>query len=168
MASRIEHRASFAHGVDAVLAAQTDAAALRARLAEIGGVNATLEEHSATADGVRYTLLQGIPAAQLPQTVRTIHKGDLVVQREHTWTRSGGQVVGAISAHVNGVPGEITARTELTALTGDGPGCLQVTRGEVKVRIPIVGGKLEGVIAEQVTNLLEREAEFTASWLGRG
>lgn len=37
--------------------------------------------------------------------------------------------------------------------------------GEVIVRIPLFGGKLEAVIAEQVTKLLEREAEFTAKWL---
>ena len=33
------------------------------------------------------------------------------------------------------------------------------------VRIPLFGAKLESVIVEQVTKLLEREAEFTAKWL---
>ncbi|PRX45524.1 uncharacterized protein DUF2505 [Prauserella shujinwangii] len=165
MASRIEHHATFAHGVADVLAAQSDPAALRARLAEVGGVNARLEEHEETPDGVRYVLLQGVPAEKLPQVVRTVHQGDLVVRRVHTWSGSGERYTGTISAHVTGIPGEITARTELTA---EGTGSVQRTRGEAKVRIPLVGGKLEGIIADQVTGLLEREAEFTASWLGRG
>ncbi|PXY35091.1 hypothetical protein BAY59_06385 [Prauserella coralliicola] len=165
MASRIEHRATFPHGVADVLAAQSGEDALRARLAEIGGKNATLKDHTVTGDGVRYTLLQGVPAEKLPQAVRTIHKGDLVVQREHTWSGSGERYTGTIKAHVSGIPGEITARTELTA-DGDG-GSAQRTTGEVKVRIPFVGGKLEGFIAEQVTSLLDSEAKFTAKWLAR-
>ncbi|WP_199430977.1 DUF2505 domain-containing protein [Qaidamihabitans albus] len=165
MASRIEHHATFPHGVADVLAAQTDESALRARLAEIGGVNATLEEHAATPDGVRYVLLQGVPAEKLPQVVRTVHKGDLVVRREHTWSGAGDRYTGTIAARVSGVPGEITARTELTA---EGTATVQRTRGEAKVRIPLVGGRLEGFIAEQVSDLLEREADFTAKWLARG
>ncbi|WP_216210781.1 DUF2505 domain-containing protein [Amycolatopsis aidingensis] len=165
MASRIEHRAEFPHSVGEVYRTQTDAAALRARLAEIGGQQARLAEHEAGADGVRFTLVQGIPADRLPQVVRSLHRGDLIVHREQRWQRTGADEVytGTATATVDGVPGRITARTELR--TG-GEGAVLRTTGEVTVRIPLVGGKLEGVIAEQVTKLLEREAEFTASWLG--
>ncbi|MFC4001748.1 DUF2505 domain-containing protein [Prauserella oleivorans] len=165
MASRIEHRATFPHSVADVYAAQSSEAALRARLAELGGKHATLEDHTSTSDGVRYTLLQGVPAEKLPQAVRSLHKGDLMVRREHTWAPSGAGYTGTIKAHVPGLPGDITASTELT---GDGQGSVQATRGEVTVRIPLVGGKLEGFVAEQVTRLLEREAEFTATWLAHG
>ena len=57
--------------------------------------------------------------------------------------------------------------TVIVHVPDDPAAAVQVTRGEVTVRIPLVGGKLEGVIAEQVTTLLEREAEFTTSWLTR-
>ncbi|HET6501650.1 MAG TPA: DUF2505 family protein, partial [Amycolatopsis sp.] len=42
------------------------------------------------------------------------------------------------------------------------------TSGEVRIRIPLVGGKVEGFVADQVTNLLQGEAEFTARWLAAG
>ncbi|MBK1784223.1 DUF2505 domain-containing protein [Prauserella cavernicola] len=164
MPSRIEHRATFPHSVADVFAAQSGEDALRARLAEIGGTNATLEDHTVTADGVRYTLLQGVPADKLPQAVRKIHKGDLVVRREHTWSGSGERYTGTIKAQVSGVPGDITARVELT---GDAEHSSQVTRGEATVRIPLIGGRIEGLIAEQVTGLLDSEAKFTAKWLAR-
>ncbi|GAB3495475.1 DUF2505 domain-containing protein [Amycolatopsis cihanbeyliensis] len=166
MASRIEHRAEFPHSVDEVYRAQSDAAALRARLERIGGHQARLAEHEATADGVRFTLVQGISADRLPQAVRSLHRGDLIVHREQRWQHTGdGEVyTGTATASVDGVPGRITARTELRA---GGAGAVLRATGEVTVRIPLVGGKLEGAIAEQVTALLEREAEFTASWLGR-
>ncbi|PXY32768.1 DUF2505 domain-containing protein [Prauserella muralis] len=165
MASRIEHRATFPHSVADVLAADSGEEALRARLAELGGKDARLQDHTVTADGVRYTLLQGVAAEKLPQAVRTIHKGDLLVTREHVWTGSGDRYTGSIRAHVGGVPSEITARTELVA---DGDGSVLVVRGEAKVRIPIVGGKLESYIAEQVSDLLRHESGFTAKWLERG
>lgn len=165
MGSRIEHRAEFADGVAEVLAAYADEAALRARLAELGGKHATLQEHQRTAGGVRYKLLQGIGAEQLPQAVRTLHKGDLIVHREQTFEPDGDGYSGVTTAGVNGVPGEITART---AITPHGEGTLLHTSGEVKIRMPLVGGKLEGVVAEQVTNLLEMEAKFASKWLAGG
>ncbi|WP_020668621.1 DUF2505 domain-containing protein [Amycolatopsis nigrescens] len=165
MASRIEHRAEFSHGIAAVFAAQSGEAALRARLELLGGKHAGLPEHTLTSSGAHYKLVQGIGAEQLPQAVRTLHKGDLIVHREQTWTASGGGYTGTAKATVAGVPGEINARTELTER--DGQTVLR-TSGEVKVRIPLVGGKLESVIAEQVTKLLEHEAEFTAKWLADG
>ena len=162
MASRIEHRAEFREGVADVYLAQSDEGALRARLAEIGGAHACLDEHSETGDGVRFTLVQGVSADRLPQAVRTIHKGDLIVHREQIWRRDGEGWTGTAKATVEGVPGEIKARTELRA---GGTGTELRSTGEVKVRIPLVGGKLERLIGEQVTKLLEREAEFTAKWL---
>jgi hypothetical protein len=111
---------------------------------------------------VRYKLRQGISSDKLPSAVRTLHRGDLVVEREQTWRADGDGYTGVATASVHGVPGEITAKT---SLTGEGGQTTLVNSGEVKVRIPFVGGKLEGVIAEQVVKLLEREAEFVAKWL---
>jgi hypothetical protein len=56
------------------------------------------------------------------------------------------------------VPGEIKSRSRLAG------GELVIT-AEVRVGIPLVGGKLEGVIAEQVGKLLAAESEFAGKWL---
>lgn len=162
MASRIEHRATFAASAADVVAAQSDEAALRARLAEIGGTDAALEDYAADGDEVRCTLVQGVPADKLPSMARKFVSGDLMVRREHTWRGCEG----VIRAQVDGIPGEITGNVSVEP--GADSGAQQVTRGEVTVRIPLVGGKLEALIAEQVTKLLEREAEFTTAWLARG
>jgi hypothetical protein len=98
----------------------------------------------------------------LPSAVRSLHRGDLVVRREQNWRPGAAGYTGAANAEVSGVPGDIRARTELTG--DDDSAVLRIT-GEVAVRIPFVGGKLESVIAEQVGNLLRRESEFTEQWL---
>ncbi|WP_410664488.1 DUF2505 domain-containing protein [Amycolatopsis sp. lyj-84] len=162
MASRIEHRTAFSADLASAWEAVASEEALRARLEQIGGDNAELLEYVPAGDGVRYKLRQGISSDKLPSAVRTLHRGDLVVEREQTWKSSGDGYTGTATASVQGVPGEITAKT---SLTGEGAQTTLTNSGEVKVRIPFVGGKLENVIAEQVTKLLEREAEFVAKWL---
>ncbi|MEV7549052.1 DUF2505 domain-containing protein [Amycolatopsis sp. NPDC089917] len=162
MASRIEHRSAFSADLATTFDAVAGEPALRARLEQIGGDDAELLEYAPAEDGVRYKLRQGISSDKLPSAVRTLHRGDLIVEREQTWKTSGTGYAGTATASVSGVPGEITAKT---SLTGEGERTTLVNSGEVKVRIPFVGGKLESVIAEQVTRLLEREAEFVAKWL---
>jgi hypothetical protein len=162
MGSRIDHRAEYSQDVDEVFAAASAESVLRARLEQFGGKHGDLPEYAATPDGVKFRLIQGIAAEQLPQAVRTLHKGDLVVHRDQVWTRAGDGYTGTAHATVNGVPAEITARTSLDR---QGDQTVLGTLGEVKVRIPLFGAKLESVIAEQVTKLLVREAEFTAKWL---
>lgn len=162
MASRIEHRTAFSADLTTAWDAVAGEEALRARLEQIGGDDAELLEYVPAGSGVRYKLRQGISSDKLPSAVRTLHRGDLVVEREQTWRAGDGGYTGTATASVHGVPGEITAET---SLTGDGERTTLANSGHVKVRIPLVGGKLETVIAEQVTKLLEREAEFIAKWL---
>ncbi|KAA9164892.1 DUF2505 domain-containing protein [Amycolatopsis acidicola] len=162
MASRIEHRAEFSQGVPEVFAAQTGEPALRARLQEIGGDNASLLDYTEGPAGVRFQLRQGVGAEKLPSAVRKLHRGDLFVDRHEQWRLDGERATGTAKATVSGVPGEITARTELTP--GNGGTVLRIT-GEVKISIPIVGGKLEDFVADQITKLLAREAEYSAQWL---
>jgi hypothetical protein len=162
MGSRIEHRAEFSAGLAAVVAAVSGEEALLARLEELGGDNAKLLSYTADDSGARFELQHGINAARLPQAVRALHKGDLIVRRNEEWRPDGDGYTGRIDVNVSGVPGEITARTSLNP---EGEHVRYRTEGEVTVRIPLFGGKIESVVAEQVTTLLRREAEFTALWL---
>ena len=158
MAARIEHRASFAEPAPTVYAALVDKAFLTDRLAAIGGNGATLIEHSAGADSAEFALRQGVSAEHLPSAARTFLKGDLVVEREERWQADGDGYRATLKATVRGIPGEITGLSRLV-------GTELVTNAEVRVGIPLVGGKLEKLIAEQVGKLLATESEFAVAWL---
>lgn len=162
MASRIEHRADLDAPASRVHAALVSTDYLTDRLAAIGGPDAALVEHTASGDAVTYRLRQMVPAADLPSIARSVLRGDLVVERTEKWSPSGSGYAGTTSARVGGVPGEITGAY---ALTDTASGSSWRTEGTVKVKVPLVGGKIEGVIAEQVTRLLAAEARFTADWL---
>ncbi|WP_370932345.1 DUF2505 domain-containing protein [Amycolatopsis sp. cg13] len=162
MGSRIEHRGEFDGSLADVFAAVAGEEALRARLEALGGDDAKLLAYTAEGDSVRYELQHGIKAAKLPQAVRALHKGDIIVNRTQTWKRSGDEYTGRSDVSVGGVPGEIGASTYLTPKDGK---VLLRTSGEVVVRIPLFGGRIEEFVSEQVVNLLRNEDEFTAQWL---
>lgn len=158
MPSRFEHRATFAAGVDTVYSTLVDEAFLTARLKDIGGKGAALLAYRTSDDGVDVKLRQGVDAQRLPGAVRSILSGDLVVEREERWR--GHEATGRAS--INGVPAEITSRSRLTA---NGTGTDLVVSAQVKVGIPLIGGKIEKVVVEQVTKLLAAESEYAEKWL---
>lgn len=159
MPTRFEHRATFSAPAATVRSTLVDPAFLEERLRVLGGNGATLVDHRAGADGVGFRLRQGVAAERLPGAVRAILKGDLVVEREERWTPDG---TGTGRATISGVPGEIISRSRVTDHTD---GSELVIDAEVRVGIPLVGAKLEGVVAEQVGKLLAAESEFAAKWL---
>lgn len=161
----LQHSADFTHPVPQVLAAIAGEESLRERLAEIGGTNAELLSHEKSGTGYTYTMRQGIPAEKLPGLIQKVHSGDLIVQRKQTWRElDDGTVSGTAQAEVTGVPGAITVDTTLRP---HGQGTKLQVGGQVKVSIPLIGGKIESVIAEQVVKLLAREDEYIAQQLGQ-
>ncbi|MET0235276.1 MAG: DUF2505 domain-containing protein [Kibdelosporangium sp.] len=159
MPSRMEHRARFATPAEAVHAAIIDPAFVADRLAALGGTDAAVEGRTESAGAVTYRLRQGLAAEHLPSTVRTLLKGDLVVHRTETWQPDR---TGTVQASVQGVPGEITGRMRLSDVDG---GSEWLTSLAVRVSVPLIGGKLEKSIGEQVVRLLANEAAFTEKWL---
>ncbi|WP_020662969.1 DUF2505 domain-containing protein [Amycolatopsis benzoatilytica] len=162
MGSRIEHRGQFEGSLADVFAAVAGEEALRARLVALGGDDAKLLSYFAEGDAVRYELQHGIKAAKLPQAVRALHKGDIIVRRKQSWRRAGDDYAGKTEVGVGGVPGEIGASTFLSIIDER---VTFRTSGEVVVRIPLFGGRIEEFVSEQVVNLLRSEDEFTAQWL---
>jgi hypothetical protein len=163
----MEHRASFATPAHTVHAAIVDPAYLADRLEALGGANASVVERTESTDTgagtsintVTFRVRQGLAAQHLPSAVRTLLKGDLVVDRTETWRHD---LTGTVRATIPGVPGEINGRMRLSDLD---EGSEWVTSLEVRVGLPIIGGKIEKSIGEQVVKLLANEATFTDKWL---
>lgn len=162
MGSRIEHRAQFAEPPSVVYAALIAEAYVRARLDALGGDGAALLEHDISGVPATYHIRHGVPADKLPSAARQLLGGDLIVDRKESWRSDNGEYLNTIAATIPGMPGEINATQRLS---GAGQGSELHTTGEVTVGVPIVGGKLERTIAEQVTKLLIAELEFTTKWL---
>nr|CEL14969.1 hypothetical protein [Kibdelosporangium sp. MJ126-NF4]CTQ93438.1 hypothetical protein [Kibdelosporangium sp. MJ126-NF4] len=155
----MEHRARFATSADSVYAAVVDPAFLTDRLDALGGNNASVIDRTESAQATTLRVRQGLAAEHLPSAVRAVLKGDLVVDRTETWRADK---TGTVKATVQGVPGEINGTMRLSDVDG---GSEWLTSLEVRVSIPLIGGKIEKTIGDQVTKLLANEAVFTEKWL---
>lgn len=159
MARRIEHRSDFGHPADRVHAAMTDESCLRERLAAIGGRHSELVSYASNGSTTKVVMRQGIDPEYLPSVVRRVAPDGVTIERTETWDdgRSG-----AIHAAVHGMPGSFNGRTTLADTAG---GSELVLQGDIRVSVPLIGGKIESVIAEQLGRLLRTEAKFTNRWL---
>jgi hypothetical protein len=62
------------------------------------------------------------------------------------------------------VPDKVTARGTMRAVANNG-GIDRIVDGEISVRIPIIGGRIEKTIHKSVMDSYERAAEVTLAWL---
>lgn len=143
-------------------AALVDEGYLRDRLAVLGGEEAELVTFTTTGQSTTYQLRQGVAAEHLPSIARGALGGDLVITRTETWTEAG--LTGTVEGVLNGVSGRIEGTITLADTAG---GSELHLVGQVKVGIPLIGGKIEGLVADQVAKLLDKETEFTSEWLER-
>jgi uncharacterized protein DUF2505 len=160
MARRIEHHTTSTWPVQDVFTALVDETYLRDRLAALGGTDARLVSFSKDDGRTSYQLKQGVSAEHLPSVAKGLLGGDLVIHRTEVWTEAG--TTGTVEVTLNGVPGRLDGTIVLSEHQG---GSRSTLTGQVKVSIPLMGGKLEAMIAEQVVKLLDKENEFTTEWL---
>jgi Protein of unknown function (DUF2505). len=166
MARQIDYRSTSEYPADEVYATMVDPDYLRARLEQIGGKGAALLEHHADAEGAKYRLRHGLDAKHLPSVVRSVLPGDLVIERVESWTQqSAGRYAGEVEVIIRGTPASAVGGMRLRDT--DGTASELLVRADVTVRVPLIGGKIEAVVAEQVQNLLKAETAFTRTWLSK-
>jgi uncharacterized protein YndB with AHSA1/START domain len=62
-------------------------------------------------------------------------------------------------------PGKPTRITGTLSLDGDGTRTVETFEGEVKVSVPLIGGKLEGLMAELFRKGMDKEYSAGVAWL---
>lgn len=163
MARQIDHRSTSPYSADDVFAVMVDAEYLRARLARLGGPDAALLEHTADPTGGRYRIRHGVDRRDLPPLIGNLVAGNLVIDRTETLHReAAGRYAGEVAVLIPGTPAEAKGTIRLADA---GQGSELVVRAQVAVQVPLFGGRIETVIADQVRNLLVAETAFTLDWL---
>ena len=116
----------------------------------------------ATPEGFNLTIDQVQRTDGLPSFARRF-AGDTTraVLLEEWPDRTGGSL--RIDA-----PGKPSSIEGTVALIGEGSGTTEVVELEIKVKVPLLGGTLEGLLAEQVRRGLDVEHEVGRTWLAGG
>jgi hypothetical protein len=172
MTRRIEHRSTYEWPAARVYEALIDVDFLKERLRVLSGNN-ELVDHAPTTDGVRFQVRQGVRAEAMPSLARTVAGGDMTINRSEVWRREQeGQYTGEVAAEIPGMPclisGSLWLRDQVSPEQPQNDRSSElVVEGSVRVSVPLIGGKLEDLVAEEVRKLLADEAQFTSDWLSR-
>ena len=159
MASKIEHSMSYPFStlrLWEIIAAERYWVDL---IEAINAGHAVLESFKATSDEVTLALKQVIPEDQLPSVITKIRPGDMEIPRHSTFRLADGVINADILATVSGASAKILGTQRAL---GD-PSTVTLD-GEVKVGIPLIGGKIEKTIANELVALFDRERDETVTW----
>jgi len=162
LATSLSVNHQFAAPPAAVYALLTDRAFLERRLAATGGNDPAVVSLDADANSAKVVTRQSIPAAVLPSVVASMISGDPVAERTETWRVDGESYQADFAVVIKGAPASLKGTMSLIP---SGAGSALTVDGQAKVPIPLFGGKIEAVVAEQVDSLLSKENAYTANAL---
>ncbi|OMB77937.1 MULTISPECIES: DUF2505 domain-containing protein [Mycolicibacterium] len=136
----------------------------RARLADSGADDTSLDALNVTGDGgIEAVTTQILRADRLPGLVSQFHRGDLRIRREEHWQPiRDGSAHGTVEGSISGAPVSLSGAATLTATETGSRLSVHIT---VEVRVPLVGGKIENFIGTQLVDLLKAEQRFTSVWI---
>ncbi len=169
MPRSFDFTADYEDSVEELHRAFREEAYWRARLADIPVDDARLEllrvgGESGGDSTIDVVTLQVVRSHNLPALVKQLHRGDLCVRREETWGPvTDGVATASVSGSILDTPAHVSGTADLSPIAHRG--ARLTFRLTVKVRIPIIGGKVERLIGTHLVDLVAREQHFTTQWI---
>ena len=109
--------------------------------------------------GMRVVVDQTQPAKGIPPFAKKFVGDEIrIVQRER-WT---GTSSADLDVEVPGKPGTMAGGIRLVA---DGGGTVQEVTGDIRVKVPLVGGRIEALVGDILRSALEAEQRVGRAWL---
>jgi hypothetical protein len=105
------------------------------------------------------TIDQRRPTTGMPRVAEKFVGGEVHIAHRETWTSS---TSASLDVSVPHKPGHFHGTVDLAA---DGSGTVERVTGEVTVHIPLLGGRLEQLIADTLVAALETEQRVGRGWL---
>ena len=162
MATRFSHNARIGAPIETVYSAYGSEEYWRERLLAVGTDKDSLDDFASTSDGVRVTITQHIPEDDIPDSARRFLPGELTIVRTSTYSGFDGRTfTGSARAEAAGGLGLISG--DATAVDRDGAAEESVS-GQVKVSVPLLGGKLEKMVVSHLDRLFEAEYRHLNRW----
>lgn len=163
MATRFTHSARINAPVETVFSSYGDEAFWHDRLATVGTAQDTLDDLVVADDAITVTVTQHIPDSDIPELARKVLPGQLVLVRTSTFTDFDGlRYVGSANADAAGGLGRIEGGTE--AVT-EGDAAVESLSGQVKISVPLLGGKLEKLVVSHLNRAFEAEYQHLNRWV---
>ena len=110
-------------------------------------------------DGMHVTIDQHRPANEVPGFARKFVGDEINIVQDETWTS---KTHGSLSVSIPVKPGQMSGTIQLV---GDEAGTTEVVEVDVKVSIPLVGGKIADFIGDMLLKALRAENKVGRDWL---
>ncbi len=149
--------------VDTVFAMLTDPNYITAKNEGTGGQNVAVEVVPDGGDGVKIVASRDLPS-QIPSFAKKFVGETISTTETDNWgaANSDGSRDGLIHVDFGSAPMSVNGTLRLEA---SGGGTVLKVDVEVKASVPLVGGKLEGVTADQFQRAVNKEQEIGLEWL---
>ena len=134
-----------------------------ARLAAFGG-KTTLESLTVDDGGtVTVVTSQDLGRQALPAMLASVLPGHLKLRRTETWQPVGRrQLSGEVSVWT---PGGVVSAAGAASMEPVEAGSRVSFSATVEVKVPVVGGKIEQIVCEQVADEIREMHGFTEGWI---
>jgi len=112
-----------------------------------------------TASGMDVKVDQFRPAHEVPSFARKLVGDEINIVQTESWSSS---TQASLHVTIPGKPGDLKGTVTLTAVDG---GTTEVVEADVKASIPLIGGKIEGLIGDMLGKALRAEKKVGRDWL---
>ncbi|MEO5653103.1 MAG: DUF2505 domain-containing protein [Marmoricola sp.] len=133
--------------------------AFREKVCDFQGVRGRTVTIDAQGDGMTVILDQVQATHGIPSVAKKFVGDQINVVQSEDWTSLE---KGNIHVTIPGKPGEMSGTA---LLTEDPDGTTETVNLSVKVNIPLVGGRIEGVVADLLSKALRAEHKAGREWL---
>ena len=116
----------------------------------------TVEE---SGSGMTVLVDQTQPANGIPSFAKKFVGDEIQIVQREEW---GGATSSSLLVEIPGKPGALNGSI---ALAADGGRTVETVSGDIKVKIPMIGGKLEGLIGDLLSSALKAEQRVGRAWL---
>jgi Protein of unknown function (DUF2505) len=162
-AMRIRDTLDYAAKPERVFAMLSDQAFQERKAAATGALSHSVSITARGADTVIVSK-RAMPTDQLPDFVKSFVGKELHLTETSTWgaAAADGSRRGRLIVTVGGAPITLDASLTLTPL---GEGSRELVEGELKAKVPLLGGKIEQAAAPAIEAAINVERTTGADWL---
>ena len=154
---------TFAAPIDKVWAMFHDPASHVSKFEHMGHHNVEVVSHEVTDDSLHIVITREVDIDGIPGFAKKFIKPQNTVVTDDHWERRGADECGGrFTLDTKGVPMEIEGHTKAT---GSGDTTDYEVTVELKVKVPLIGGKLEGFGKSIVEKQLNEEFTLGDTWL---
>ena len=149
---------SYPGTVDEVVAMYLTPAYLERRFGQF------VVEGSATVsvEGQRVSFTGTVRPELIPAAAARFVKSDLRITFTEEWTTNEAEATSRTSVTVDGAPVSVEATSTLADTEA---GSVRVVTGNVSVRVPLLGGRIEKEAVAHLGHVVEREQALATQWL---